>query len=271
MCLRPYRQGVMEFGCSQCMPCRLNRRRLWTGRLLLEQQSHAASSFVTLTYADEYLPSDGSLSARAVQLFLKRLRNHVGPVRYFAVGEYGGLSDRPHYHVALFGTADEVAVQRSWPSGFTYVGSLTAHSAAYIAGYVTKKMTHASDERLAGRAPEFARMSLRPGIGALAVEAQLAASYVSRRGARALAHAGDVVGRFRSEGSWPLGRYLKGKLRDAVGMDQELCRSIYRVAAADRRDQLKDPGARALVEGKRAQSRHRARVIESQCRSKGIL
>ena len=64
-------------------------------------------------------------------------------------------------------------INKSWNKGFTYTGDLNKDSAQYICGYVTKKMTNKNDEKvqewLDGRYPEFARMSLRPGIGAPAV------------------------------------------------------------------------------------------------------
>lgn len=234
--------------------------------MLLEAKKHEANSFVTLTYSEDHEPADRSVSVRDLQLFCKRLRRRVGKFRYFAVGEYGDTTQRPHYHLACFGASDAVAVDESWGRGFTYTGDLTPQSVAYIAGYVTKKMTHADDPRLEGRAPEFARMSLRPGIGAPAVE-NLAAGYLSRRGARVLSRDLDVVGVFRAEGTFPLGRYLKGKLRESVGMDQTSGREVYRMAQRARRDQLVDPAVRELEEGKRLQDRHRARWRESFNRS----
>ena len=48
-----------------------------------------------------------------LQLFFKRLRYYVSKqcpsekVRYFAVGEYGPVHFRPHYHILLFLQSDE--------------------------------------------------------------------------------------------------------------------------------------------------------------------
>ena len=152
------------------MPCRINRRRIWSHRILLEAHNHENNSFLTLTYSDEQVPQGNSLQPRDVQLFLKRLRKAISPqsVRYFVVGEYGDTTQRPHYHAALFGVGQSHSglVEETWGKGHIMLGDLTLESANYIAGYVTKKMTSWFDPRLAGRHPEFSRMSLRPGIGA---------------------------------------------------------------------------------------------------------
>lgn len=171
MCKKPFVKGISPFPCGQCLPCRLNRRRLWTHRLLLEQHSHEFSSFATLTYSDDALPAGNTLVPKHTQDWLKRLRALLGParpLRYYLVGEYGDESQRPHYHAALFGLShlEGELLRTSWGHGHIQLGTLTKESAQYIAGYVTKKMTAPDDPRLQGRHPEFARMSLRPGIGA---------------------------------------------------------------------------------------------------------
>lgn len=87
--------------------------------------------------------------------------------------------------------------------------------AQYICGYVVKKMTGKDDVRLQGRLPEFARMSLRPGIGALSLqeirESCVASGYIEK--------VGDVPPGLR-HGSriMPLGRYLRGRLREGLGV-----------------------------------------------------
>lgn len=272
LCSKPYRVGVAEYGCGQCMRCRLNRRREWTGRLLLEASCHEFPSwFVTLTYDEEHLPQDGSLVPRHLQLFLKRLRARVHPVRvrFFGVGEYGDKSERPHYHLALFGLPDPSCIQDCWCLGFVHVGSLTRESAAYLCSYTLKKMTRPDDVRLGGRHVEFARMSLRPyGIGGAATAA-LAGAVVSRSGSRFVVEHGDVPGQIRSDGrKWPIGRYLRGRLRDAVGYDGGVARdAAYRQLAVD----LRVPGARAARESKRLQDSLNGRAKSKISRSKARL
>lgn len=158
-----------------------------------EQQCHARSCFLTLTYSDEHLPQHGQLIKRDLQLFFKRLRKVVGPFRYVACGEYGELRRRPHFHVALFGhdfTADRLLVgvgvkgdhlyesptiSPVWPYGLHRIGSLTFESAAYIARYITKRiqgpgasvmpLALTDDGEIVYPNPEFLLCSRRPGIG----------------------------------------------------------------------------------------------------------
>jgi len=162
ICDRPFVQGIKAFPCGQCMPCRINRRRLWSNRILLESCKHEKSAFLTLTYAPEFLPENGSLQPRHLQLFLKRLRKELSPhkIRFFAVGEYGDQTWRPHYHLAVFGidAFSTDIVRRCWGMGHVMVGDLSRASAAYIAQYCTKKLTSKDDPRLEGRHPEFTRM-----------------------------------------------------------------------------------------------------------------
>ncbi|MEM2002571.1 MAG: hypothetical protein QXT77_08010 [Candidatus Methanomethylicaceae archaeon] len=173
---------------------------------------------------------------------MKRFRKAIEPlrVRFYAVGEYGDQSERPHYHVAVFGYprcsrgrtfyrpgGDDVdapsccehcrLVHSSWSYGRVFIGDLTTESAQYIAGYVTKKMTRKDDIRLHGRYPEFARMSLRPGIGADAMHdvastlLEFNLDELQTDVPSGLRHGGRVL---------PLGRYLRGKLREAIGRDK---------------------------------------------------
>jgi len=191
--------------------------------MMLEAIVHEFASFVTLTYNKESVPSDGSLNPRHLQLFLKRLRYELEPrkIRYFGVGEYGDDTFRPHYHLAVFNLdplAGEV-VKKSWPYGFSDCGPLTIQSAAYVAGYVTKKMTGKDDERLKGRYPEFARMSLRPGIGANAIS-DVADALQNRHGWDSIGITGDVPSVLRhGSRTMPLGRYLRRKLREAMNFE----------------------------------------------------
>lgn len=222
LCKSPYMLGVMPCACGGCEPCRSRRRRLWSHRIVLESLVHSDSSFVTLTYAPEKIPPDGSLQPKDLQDWLKRLRKRFYPrnIRYYLVGEYGDKSWRPHYHGALFGISmlEEAAVRETWSFGHIMLGELTRASASYIAGYVTKKMSNPKDNRLEGRHPEFARMSLKPGIGAYSMDAVALALMRSDR----LPGLVDVPGQLTMDGQRvSIGRYLRRKLREKVGWSQE--------------------------------------------------
>lgn len=274
LCRNPYVQGPAAYPCGQCMPCRLNRRRLWTHRLLLEQLQHSDSAFVTLTYDDSHLPADSSLDPKHVQDWLKRFRKLIEPlrVRYYLVGEYGDVTERPHYHVALFGypschygvsrytrtrtqccSACEL-VRTSWSLGHVLLGTLSVDSCQYVAGYVTKKMTSPDDARLLGRHPEFARMSNRPGLGYDALY-ELASEILKLD----LADSQTDVPSALRHGSrlLPLGRYLRRKLRKMVFDNEaapeatlasyrEKMRPLYEAADAATAS-LKVQGARSLI------------------------
>lgn len=240
LCKKPYSFGVMAFGCGQCMPCRINRSRAWVGRILLESYQYPASAFVTLTYNDEEVPKDGCLSKRALQLFFKLLRQEIAPrkIRYYAVGEYGSLYGRPHYHAIVFGLFphEGLVVAKSWrrvadydkfgdpiwiSQGFSYMGDVTSGSVSYVAGYLTKqKYKFRRDEpRPDGRTHEFVLMS--KGIAKGVVDNYVKA-YSSKSGKAALFRDGWIAESFRTEGKlYPVGRYLKGKILDKMGISAQ--------------------------------------------------
>lgn len=221
LCICPIkpRPGV-EFGCGRCKACRINKRRMWTARLVLEAATHTgASAFVTLTYDPQHVPEGGSLVPGHVEEFRYQLRYLVGPFRYYFVGEYGEAKFRPHYHCLLFGVVPtDAAMKRCWEHGSFHVGMCSVDSAAYCAGYVTKKMTSKDDPRLSGRHPEFSRMSRKPGIGSAGLAGIISWLYTSQ-GAAYLQRFHDVPKVVRFGGKiYPLGRYLVGKLRAEFGI-----------------------------------------------------
>lgn len=224
LCRKPFVRGLSAFGCGQCTPCRINRRRLWTHRLWLEFLSAESGVFVTLTYDKENLPPGGSLQPEVVRDFVKRLREAVRPrlLRFFLCGEYGDETFRPHYHAIFFGLSvlDEEVIRKCWKLGFIAVGDVTLQSIAYTCGYVIKKMTKSADPRLQGKVPEFARMSLRPGIGAKAMK-EVSAALQSASGAKLVSSLGDVPGTLsHGRKKLPLGRYLTRQLRAEMGFEE---------------------------------------------------
>lgn len=194
--------------CGQCIGCRLERSRQWAMRCVLEASLHEENSFLTLTYSDDNLPPHGSLRVSDFQSFMKRLRFQYSDrqIRFFHCGEYGENYGRPHYHALLFGfdlpdkvfwkeengnkyyvsaTLGTVLVDHKpvhtgtglWHYGNSIIGEVTFESAAYVARYVTKKITGPWKEfvyervdeetgEIVSLTPEYTTMSRRPGIGA---------------------------------------------------------------------------------------------------------
>ena len=56
--------------CGKCLACRISKRREWSVRMLHELSSYDDAVFLTLTYADEFLPPNGSLDKAELQKFL---------------------------------------------------------------------------------------------------------------------------------------------------------------------------------------------------------
>lgn len=210
---------------------------------MLESFKHAESVFVTLTYDPVHYPPDGSLRPLHMRAFLDLLRKLMKPAkfRYYAVGEYGDQTWRAHYHVILFGirVVDAERIARAWNKGFCSVFPLTIELAQYCAGYVVKKMTMKDHPQLSGRAPEFARMSLRPGIGAKAME-DVALALGDAQGAESISRNGDVPDHLlRGRKKLVLGRYLRRKLREEMGF-AEIGGQPNSPAALIRRQELRE-------------------------------
>jgi len=267
LCIRPLKRPRQEFGCGQCLPCRINRRREWTARIALESLAFRESSFVTLTYSDEHLPANNSLSNADWRAFTKGIG-----VRYFGVGEYGERTHRPHYHLVLFDTSAAAAhdlCATRWQKGFFSVRPFVFEHAAYVASYVVKKLTKVGDERLElGQLPEFARMSRRPGIGVSGLGAWLD-FYRSGRG-RSLASGDLDVSSFSRIGgrSFPVGRYLRDRLRDAAAVPSDDPRRTWRRESAYRAQQASPEFVKAREAKRVCQYEH---LKAREARRKGVL
>jgi hypothetical protein len=185
----------VKLPCGRCIGCRLEKSRQWAVRMMHEASLYEENCFITLTY--EKMPPNDSLNKKHFQDFMKRLRKAYGgrTIRYFHCGEYGENFGRPHYHAILFNldfndkkywsivngnkyyTSEKL--NKIWGKGYCIIGSVSFDSAAYVARYVTKKITgeaafeHYTDfDRETGeitreRDPEYATMSRRPGIGSV--------------------------------------------------------------------------------------------------------
>lgn len=241
------------------MACRVNRRRTWQARILLESLAHQESSFVTLTYSDEHLPPSGSLSKAHWREFTKGIG-----YRYFGCGEYGDHFRRPHFHFVLFGLpalSAEAFCSARWRYGFVSARPFCSAHAGYVAAYVTKRLNKVDDPRLSpGQIPEFACMSRRPAIGTSGV-ANFGDWLVTRDGSRYVAESRDVPFGVRINGSvLPLGRTMRVKLRDACSLPSD---DPARVMAREARFKAEraTPGLRAAIERRRVGRYERLRAV----------
>jgi hypothetical protein len=171
--------------CGKCLQCLKKRRSDWTLRLEHEYLDSDSAYFITLTYNDIYLPRTKqgypTLEKKHVQDYIKRLRNsHVAyvvrelghkkcevknvskPIRYFAVGEYGSKTRRPHYHILLFNMdiANTDPIGTKWKFGHVDCGTVTGSSINYTTKYMFKQWFK-KDKRVR----PFTLMSKKPIIG----------------------------------------------------------------------------------------------------------
>jgi hypothetical protein len=157
--------------CGKCPVCSARRISGWSFRLMKEGERSSSSFFVTLTYDTNHVPITKtgymSLSKEHLQKYFKRLRKlNDEKLKYYAVGEYGGKTMRPHYHIILFNAKLET-VLKAWALdgkyfGDYHVGKVTEASIGYTMKYISKSKKipqHKNDDRL----PEFALMSKRMG------------------------------------------------------------------------------------------------------------
>lgn len=180
----------IQLPCGQCIGCRLERSRQWAVRCMHEAQLHRENCFITLTIDKKKttIEQQTTLIKSDFQKFMKKLRraNPNVDIRYYYCGEYGENYGRPHYHACIFGydfpdkeplfsvlqaqpknplyTSEKL--NKLWQHGNCVIGEVTFDSAAYVARYITKKITGPSaDEYYSGRLPEFTNMSKKPAIG----------------------------------------------------------------------------------------------------------
>lgn len=129
----------INVGCGKCYHCLCNRRRSWLFRLGMESLNSIFSVFLTLTYADEYLPK--CLCKSHLTEFLSQLSFDF---KYYAIGEYGPQTLRPHYHVVLFVKSPIVGLdlqrhfEACWSKGFVTMSMAHYYRLNYILHYHTR-------------------------------------------------------------------------------------------------------------------------------------
>lgn len=205
----------MDFPCGKCYVCLRRRVSGWSFRIVKEGLRCNSSFFVTFTYDTNHVPISNngfmSLDKTDYQKFVKRLRKiHNGEkIRYFACGEYGDETMRPHYHAIMY-NVDILQVEKCWNQGAIHVGDVTGASIGYCLKYMMKKNKiplHRNDDRK----KEFQLMS--KGLGE---------NYLTEN-MRAWHHA-DMLNRFYcaiEEGKKiAMPRYYKQKLYSEIELRQ---------------------------------------------------
>lgn len=248
----------MEHPCNGCIPCRINRAQVWTTRLMLESYAWADTSFLTLTYDEENTPTH--LKKTHLQGFFKRLRKQTR-IKYYACGEYGPLTKRPHYHAVVFGISplQEQFVHDSWQKGFVQVGEFNRTTANYVTGYVIKAWRSKFEKRPDGLTKEFALMS--QGLGRSALDTEQLCKTLS-----AIGKSESSYHRIRVDGKpRPIGRYLTTKLLDGISSNPDSVRQRERTTLLRARQIEYATGTEAVAarEAKRTISARRSSHLKS--------
>lgn len=157
--------------CGKCPACLSSRQATWAFRLQAEQKFSHSSSFLTLTYSDENLPftdnGNQSLDKSDFQKFLKRLRKHHPDrqLKYYACGEYGTQTHRPHYHAIMFNAYEDAKLmQKCWPAGHIRLDPATPETIHYVTKYIQKRTYNEITDELDDRIKEFALQSKGLGL-----------------------------------------------------------------------------------------------------------
>lgn len=178
MCVTPIRIKVKGSGnkyrivpCAKCPKCKQRHVDGWVLRIMQQDKLHKKSVFLTLTYNNESVPITAkgfmSLQKQDFQKFVKRLRKRTGckTIKYYACGEYGTNTWRPHYHAIMFDVSHE-DIAACWTLGNIDVRQVNSNTIAYTLKYVSKEARvplHANDDRK----PEFSLMSKNMGLNYL--------------------------------------------------------------------------------------------------------
>lgn len=185
--------NYVEIPCGQCIDCRLKKAKEWSIRCMCEAKYYSSNYFITFTYDDEHLPlvrtADGdfpTLVKKDLTDLFKRMRYYGYKFRYFACGEYGSNTHRPHYHVCFFGLEltdlqvykstqfgnyyNSPELEKIWGKGFVVIAPFSFETAGYTARYTLKKTKEdnkAQRELFArfGLQDEYIVMSRMPGLG----------------------------------------------------------------------------------------------------------
>ena len=182
--------------CGKCIPCLKRRSSHWSFRINEESKKSKTSCFITLTYEEAPLSQNGypTLIKKDFQNFFKRLRK-LAPhkkgknrLKYFACGEYGSKTQRPHYHAIVFNLPQKLiddanVIRNTWKHGHTLVTPSNLKTINYVVGYITKGGFEKHIDKKYGlwddRIPEFQLMS--KGLGECYLTPKMIKYYKDRK------------------------------------------------------------------------------------------
>ena len=171
---------IVELPCGHCELCQKARSRDWIIRIekafdaFKQNHRNTFSYFITWTYSDEFLPLSPTsgmptLDKQTFRHMFNTIKNTEEitsqDFQYYAVGEYGDLSARPHYHGIVF-SCKPIDWKHYWLYGNIQVGDVQPESIGYVTRYVDKKLgsyIKKSDYELLGIEPIFSIMT--KGLG----------------------------------------------------------------------------------------------------------
>lgn len=180
--------------CGKCVNCQSRLRNNWSFRLMHQMEKSKNNFFVTLTYDDSAVPlsSCGYLSLRKVHLdtFLRKFRDDCQsiyekqftdmpykerhkqrcPMKFFAIGDYGEKSFRPHYHFIVFDCPLSFQALYEYIHLHWYFGSVNqvvrcvSEHCNYITKYIVKVAYNEDELAQYGCEPTFRSMSRGLGL-----------------------------------------------------------------------------------------------------------
>lgn len=195
--------------CGYCSKCRRSKVLGWVFRLVTEMRSSSTAAFFTFTYKDKELvwtDYGPTLYKKDFQDFMKRLRKSQNKIsnlkiKYYACGEYGGKTERPHYHAVMFNVHESlqlpVLMESIWQKGQVDCSPLNMARIKYVCKYVMKNHNKTQ------LANEFSLMS--KGIG----KDFLTPANIKYFKERELPYLMDEHG-----SKWPMPRYFAERIHD---------------------------------------------------------
>lgn len=166
--------------CGKCVLCLKRRQNSWAFRLHQETKVSTSACFITLTYETAPLSQNGypTLKKKDYQDFMKRLRKTIknSKIKYYACGEYGTNTHRPHYHAIMFNLPsrwlkNSELLSNTWGNGHIDISPCNIATIRYVTKYLMKGSFERKHDTQTGlmddRNPEFSLMSKKMGLNHL--------------------------------------------------------------------------------------------------------